>query len=789
MELKNIKYSKHIFFDGAMGTMLQERGLNTGDKPDMYNMTQPETIKEIHKIYIDAGADIIITNTFGANAIKFKGAQYSVTEVVKAGVEIAKAAVKESKKEEKYVALDIGPLGELLEPLGSLSFEEAYECFAEMVKAGASAGADLILIETMSDLYEVRAAVLAAKENSTLPVFVTMTYQNNGRTLTGTDPISMVNVLEALGVDALGVNCSLGPKDLMPIVKEILKYAHMPVIVQPNAGLPSLHCGKTVFNVDTDEFVSQIEEMADLGALIFGGCCGTNPSYIKGLVSALKDKTPFEKKIKAFTAVSSYGKTVVLGSKSKIIGERINPTGKKLLKEAIKNDDIDYIVGEAINQSEKGASILDINMGVPGIDEKSVMVKVVKEVQSSVLLPLQLDSSNGKVLEAAARVYNGKPIINSVNGKAEVMKEIFPIVKKYGACVIGLTLDEKGIPNSAEGRYLIAEKIVNTAAEYGVGKENIIIDCLVLTASAQQAEVIETIKAVRMVKEGLGVKTALGVSNVSFGLPGRALLNRTFLAMALGSGLDAAILNPMDEEMIATFDAFNVLSNSDKEAEVFIQKYGNTQDDEIIEHKTLREVILSGTKEEAAHLTRELLKRKTSMEIVDEYFIPAMDIAGKRYEKGDIFLPQLLKTAEIVKASFEVIKANETGEVSKISKGKILIATVKGDIHDIGKNIVKVLLENYGFDVYDLGKDVAPDLILEEARKNHIKLIGLSALMTTTVTNMEETIKILKKSDKSIKVMVGGAVLTESYAEEIGADYYAKDAGEAVKIARGYYKV
>lgn len=787
VEINDILSRKFIFFDGAMGTMLQNRGLKAGEIPELYNILHPEIIKDIHEKYIKSGADIITTNTFGANELKLKETGYSVEEVISKAVEIAKEAKKDNKN--KYVALDIGPTGQLLEPIGTLKFERAYEIFKRQVKAGVEAGCDLILIETISDLYEAKAAVLAAKENSSLPVFCTMTFGEDGRTFTGTDPLTMVMVLEGLGVDALGLNCSLGPKEMLPTVEKILEYSSIPVMVQPNAGLPRVEKGETVYDITPEEFAYYIKSMAEKGVTILGGCCGTNDEFIRTVIKELEELKPLEVKYKNITATSSSSKTVILGEGAKVIGERINPTGKKKFKEALRNNNLDYILTEAINQQEAGADILDVNVGLPEINEEEVMVKVIKEIQSIINLPLQIDSSSAEVIEAAARIYNGKPMINSVNGKKEIMEEIFPIAKKYGACVVGLTLDERGIPAKAEERVEIAERIINTAKEYGIKKEDILIDCLVLTASAQQEEVIETIKAVRMVKEKFGVKTLLGVSNVSFGLPNRGLLNKTFLAMALSQGLDAPILNPNNKEVMDTINAFKVLSNDDKEAKEYVQIYSQANENKEVtiqnEDKTLKDIIVKGIKEEAAARTKELLKTKDSMEIVDEYLIPALDIVGDKYEKGEIFLPQLIQSAETVKKAFEIIKEKMLQDnQGTISKGKIILATVKGDIHDIGKNIVKVILENYGFDVIDLGKDVPIENVVETAKKENIKLVGLSALMTTTVKSMEETIKALRENNVECQVFVGGAVLNQEYADMIKADYYAKDAQEAVQIAR-----
>lgn len=788
MAIRDLITKEFIFFDGAMGTMLQQRGLKTGEIPETYNIIHPEIIKEIHEEYLKAGANIITTNTFGANELKLKNSGYSVEEIVTNAVKIAKEA-----KGEKYVALDIGPIGQMLEPIGTLSFERAYEIVKRQVVAGVKAGCDLILIETVSDLYEAKAAVLAAKENSNLPVFCTMTFEEDGRTFTGTDPTNMVSLLEGLGVDALGVNCSLGPGELLPIVEEILKYSSIPVMVQPNAGLPKIVDGETMYNVSVEEFSNHLKTMAEKGVCILGGCCGTNEEFIRKLVSELKGKTPKPLENKGYTTVCSPSKTVILGNGVKVIGERINPTGKKKFKEALKNNNIDYILTEAINQMEAGADILDVNVGLPEINETEMMVKVIKEIQSIINLPLQIDSSSPEVIEAAARIYNGKPIINSVNGKDQVMNQVFPIAKKYGACVVGLTLDEGGIPSKAEDRFKIAEKIVNKAKEYGIEKENILIDCLVLTASAQQEEVMETLKAVRLVKEKLGVKTLLGVSNVSFGLPNRELLNQTFLSMALVQGLDAPILNPNNKAIMDVIKSFKVLANIDKEAKKYIDENSNVEVKQEIQGTSkgdLKDIIIKGIKEEAAKITNELLKTNDSLTIVDNYLIPALDVVGGKFERGEIFLPQLIQSAETVKNSFAVIKEKELLENKKgISKGKIILATVQGDIHDIGKNIVKVILENYGFDIIDLGKDVPIEKVVKTAKEENVKLVGLSALMTTTVKSMEETIKSLKENNVQCKTIVGGAVLNPEYAEMISADYYAKDAQEAVQIARKVFSI
>ncbi len=779
-----------LIFDGAMGTMLQDRGLIAGEIPETYNILHSQKIVDIHELYISAGAEVITTNTFGANELKLQDTGYSVEEIITEAVRLAKMA-----KGDKYIALDIGPIGQLLEPIGTLEFEQAYEIFKRQVVAGVNAGIDLIIIETISDLYEAKAAVLAAKENSNLPVICTMTFEEDKRTFTGTDPLSMVTLLTGLGVDALGINCSLGPKELLPIVEEVLEYSSIPVIVQANAGLPKIENDQTIYDITPEEYCYHVKKMVKKGVKIVGGCCGTNDKFIKEIVNELKNLKPNKVSKKEYTAICSSSKTVLIGEKIKIIGERINPTGKKKFKEALKDNNIDYVLNEAINQQEAGADILDVNVGLPEIDEEKVMVNVIKEIQSIINIPLQIDSSSAKVIETASRLYNGIPIINSVNGKKEVMDEIFPIVKKYGACVIGLTLDENGIPEKAEERVDIAQKIINTAKEYGIPKEKIIIDCLVLTASAQQKEVMETIKAIRMVKEKFGVATTLGVSNVSFGLPNRELLNQTYLVMALTEGLDAPIINPNNKIIIDTINAYRVLINEDNDANNYIKNYvdSNNLQEKNIENKdkdkSLIDIIVKGLKEESSLKTKELLTQMDGMDVVNKYLIPALDIVGDKYEKEEIFLPQLIQSAETVKKSFEVIKntLNNT-ENNQIIKEKIVLATVKGDIHDIGKNIVKVILENYGFDIIDLGKDVPIEKVVNAVKENDVKLIGLSALMTTTVKNMEDTIKALKENNLQCQVIVGGAVLNQEYADMIRADHFARDAQEAVRIARQVLK-
>lgn len=770
-----------LVFDGAMGTQLQEAGLKAGEIPECLNITHPELIQSIHQKYLNAGADFITTNTFGANALKMKDVNYSLKEIIEAAIDNAKAAQKNANRQNNsYIALDIGPIGQLLEPMGTLSFDQAYEIIKEQVLL-AKDKVDLVLLETMTDIYEVKAGVLAVKENSDLPVFVTMTYETNQRTLSGCDPVTMVNILEGLNVDALGINCSLGPVELTPIINEVLKTASLPIILQPNAGLPCLVAGKTCYNMDSDTFVAESIKHVKNGVRIIGGCCGTTPEFIAKLKKAIPAKPVITTPVKA-TIVSSGSKTVEFGHHVVVCGERLNPTGKKKLKEALKQQRYDELVIEAIKQDQAKAHVLDVNVGLPGIDEVATMKHVIKLLQEVISLPLQIDSSNAQAIEQACRYYNGKPLINSVNGKTETMEAIFPIVKKYGGVVIGLTLDENGIPPKAKDRLEIAKKIIKTAAKYGISKENIIIDCLVLTVSAQQKEVMETIKAVRMVKEELGVHTVLGVSNVSFGLPNRPLLNKTFLTMAMAAGLDLPIINPLDKELMDAIDAFNVLYNYDQDATIYIQNQSNQTVTSIKNTTdfTLEDIIIRGLKDEVKTATKKQLETKDGLEIINNILIPALDKVGKQYENNTIFLPQLIQAAETSKVAFGVIK--DTFKETTATKGPVIMATVHGDIHDIGKNIVKVVLESYGYKIIDLGKDVPPETVVDAFYQYHPKAIGLSALMTTTVASMEKTIAMLKKIDNMCPIFVGGAVLTADYAKEINADYYSKDAMDAVEL-------
>jgi 5-methyltetrahydrofolate--homocysteine methyltransferase len=798
VELKDRLGKEVIIFDGAMGTVLQQRGLKAGDVPEKLNIEKSKEIIDIHKSYLKAGAEILTTNTFGANALKMEEIDYSVEEVIAAGVENAKAAVLESGLE-AAVALDMGPLGELLEPMGSLTFDEAYNLYQQQVLVGVEYGADLIHIETIADLYEARAAVLAAKENSNLPVFCTLTFEEDGRTFTGGSIRSMISVLEGLGVDGLGLNCSLGPEKLEPLVEEVLKYSETPVILQANAGLPVVEEGETVFKISPEEYFKPLARLYEKGLAVVGGCCGTNEEFITLIAENLKNKKVKKRKITRESLVCSPSQYLKLDGVN-VVGERINPTGKAAFKQALRNEDLDHTLKVAVEEVDAGADILDVNLGLPDIDEKAMMVKVIKELQGILDIPLQIDSSDPEVIEEALRYYNGTAIVNSVNGEREVLENTLPAVKKYGAAVIGLTMDDNGIPDTAAGRFAVAERIVKKAAEYGISRDKIIIDCLTLTASAQQEGVKETLKALKMVREKLGVKTTLGVSNVSFGLPARPILNRTFLSMALYQGLNLPIIDPNDQEMMAAVKAAAVLNNLDPGAAQYIEYMAENESDndskaaaensgENNSKADLKTVIVKGLKTEAGRLTEEILQEKDALEIVNDYLIPALDTVGERYEKGEIFLPQLVQSAETVKEAFAVLKAEMARTGGRdISKGKIVMATVKGDVHDIGKNIVKTVLENYGYQIIDLGRNVNIKEVVKAVKENEIKLLGLSALMTTTVKNMEKTIKAVREAAPATKIMVGGAVLTADYAEMIEADYYARDAKEAVEIAKKIFK-
>ncbi|WP_252198082.1 homocysteine S-methyltransferase family protein [Clostridium sp. MCC353] len=883
-----------LFCDGGMGSLLQEKGLKAGELPETWNITHKEILVGIHKSYLEAGADIITTNTFGANRLKYNEKKdYTVEQVVTAALDNAKQAVNEAEGltgKKGYIALDLGPTGKLLEPLGDLPFEEAYELFRETVVCGAKEGADLVLIETMSDGYEAKAAVLAAKENCDLPVFVSMVFDGNGKLLTGGDVAATVALLEGLGVDALGINCGLGPVQMKGILVDILEVASIPVIVNPNAGLPRSVNGKTVYDIDADQFAKVMKEIAAMGARVIGGCCGTTPEHIQKTVELCKDLPMAPVTDKKRTVISSYSHAVVIDNKPVIIGERINPTGKSKFKQALRDHDLEYILDEGVAQEERGAHVLDVNVGLPEIDEPSMMEEVIVELQSIIKLPLQIDTSNMEAMERAMRIYNGKPMINSVNGKLESMEAVFPLVQKYGGVVVALTLDEDGIPETAKGRVRIAKKIYKKAAEYGISEKDILIDALCLTVSSDSKGALTTLETLRRVKEELGGKTILGVSNISFGLPQREIINASFFTMALHSGLNAAIINPNSEAMMRSYYSYRVLADLDPHCGDYIEVYGgqasgngmasgsgtasgngqaagngqasgngqaagngqasgngmaagcgtasgnkqaagngmasgnsqaaekkhaagsvqtagknhaagsvqtagngssteNARNNDPKYRKSasvsdLGSSIIKGLKNQASDAVKELLKTRDSLEIINEEMIPALNVVGNGFEKGTMFLPQLLMSAEAAKAAFEVIKEQMavSGRTQE-KKGRVILATVKGDIHDIGKNIVKVLLENYSYDVIDLGKDVPPETVVEKAVELNVPLVGLSALMTTTVPSMEETIKQLRKSAPWVKIMVGGAVMTEEYSQTIGADRYCKDAMASVNYA------
>lgn len=781
-----IEKKKYIRLDGGMGTMLQKNGMPAGAIPELYNITEPERLIKVHRAYIEAGSDIIYANTFGANRLKMKKTGKSVTELISAGVRNAKKAALGT---DTLVALDIGPIGQLLEPLGTLTFEEAYDIFREEVIAGSEA--DVIVIETMTDLYETKAALLAAKENSDKPVLVTMTFEESGRTFTGCSAAAMALTLEGLGADAVGVNCSLGPKELMPVAKEICRWTNLPVIIKPNAGLPNPVTG--LFSVEPLEFAEALSEFAELGVRIFGGCCGTTPEHLKAAYEKLDSMELSPVQEKDIPAAVCSATSVVPITEPRMIGERINPTGKKRFQQALRENDISYILDQALQQTEAGADILDVNVGLPGIDEKDMMVRTVKALQSVGDAPLQLDSTDPEVLEAALRVYNGKPVVNSVNGEEKSLEAILPIVKKYGAAVVGLTLDEKGIPQKADDRFAIAEKILARAEKIGIPKRDVYIDCLTLTVSAEQTGAMETLSALHRVKTELGLKTVLGVSNISFGLPNREAVNRTFITMAMQAGLDLPIMNPNIVSMAEAVRAYKVLACHDRNSVGFIEAYGAdtnapkkaVSSADVNAEPDLGYALAHGLAEEAGKITETLLHSHEPMEIINEMLIPALDKAGVLFEQGKIFLPQLILTAGAAQSAFAAIKEKlSQSQETPVSKGKIVLATVKGDVHDIGKNIVKVLLENYGYTVIDLGKDVPPETVVNAAIEHKVSLVGLSALMTTTLGAMRDTIVLLNERLPECKTVVGGAVLTPEYAKEINADFYAKDAKQTVDIAK-----
>ena len=850
-----------LFFDGGTGSILQEKGLQPGELPETWNLLHPECILDLHRGYLEVGADIYNTNTFGANRLKFPE---NLDEIVTAAVKLAKEArTQAGRDEDAYVALDIGPTGKLLAPMGDLSFDDAVDIFGEVVRIGAREGADLVLIETMNDSYEAKAAVLAAKENCDLPVFITCVFDGSGKMLTGGTPESVVAMLEGLGVDALGVNCSLGPAQMIPIVERLVKAAHVPVLVNPNAGLPKSVDGKTVYDVGPEEFAGYMKQIAALGAAAVGGCCGTTPDYIRAEIAAVRPLPLLPPQGRAQTVIASFSRTVEIGRAARpvIIGERINPTGKKRFKQALVDHDIDYIVDQGLQQEDAGADVLDVNVGTPEIDEVTLLDEVVCRLQSVLALPLQIDTSNPEAMERALRHYNGKALINSVNGKQEVMAEVFPLVKKYGGVVVALALDEGGIPDNADDRIRIAEKIYATAAEYGIRREDIVIDGLCMTVSSDPRSALVTLETIRRIRDELGGSSILGVSNISFGLPARELINAYFFEMALQNGLSCAIINPNNQAMMQAYRAFCALTNQDDNFQSFISAYAGYKSpdkqvsDALTAYKTrvlnalgvsagdlqatgrplvgsdsnagfgpgtaglssgnvssaganagssgsgraagaddgrgpgalagksrLVEAIERGMAKPAADATREALLTRNALDIINEDLVPALDVVGQGFEKGTVFLPQLLMAAEAAKAAFAVVKESMAGSAQE-SKGRVILATVKGDIHDIGKNIVKVLLENYGYDVIDLGKDVPPETIVETALRENIRLVGLSALMTTTVVNMEETIRQLHQQKPDCRIVVGGAVMTQDYADKIGADCYGRDAMTTVRYA------
>ena len=776
-----IDRQKLIFLDGAMGTMLQRKGLQPGENPELMNLEHPEWIRDIHGAYAAAGSQVVYANTFGANRRKLEGTGHTVQEVVAAAVRNAREAVGSKA----MVAVDMGPLGELLEPMGTLTFEDAYDLFTEVAEAGEAAGADLAVIETMTDLYEAKAALLAVKEQTKLPVFVTMTFDENGRTFTGCTVASMARTLEGLGADAIGLNCSLGPKQLLPILQELCSQTRLPVIAKPNAGLPDPVDGH--YDLTPAEFAQAMKDAVAAGVSIVGGCCGTNPEYIAALYEAVKDMQPGARTYEEKSFVCTPTNALTLDGLH-VIGERINPTGKKRFQQALLENDLDYIVDVAIAQMDAGASILDVNVGYPGVDEVTMLPRVVKKLQAAVDLPLQLDSTNPAALEAGLRVYNGKAAVNSVNGEEKSMAAILPIVKKYGAAVVGLTLDENGLPKTAEQRIAIAQRILDRAVSMGIPASDVWIDCLTLTVSAQQDQAVETLKAVQYVTDVMKLKTVLGVSNISFGLPNRMLMTQTFLIRAIQCGLSLPIVNPNQTEIMDAIAACRVLSGQDGECRAYVDRFaGDTapKPAAVASTITLDEAIIRGLRSDAARLAKEALQAETELQLVEGHLIPALDKVGIDYEQGKAFLPQLLGAAQAAQSVFEVIKTSlaEKGG-APVKKDRVVIATVQGDIHDIGKNIVKTVMENYGYDVIDLGRDVPPETIVAAVKEQNIRLVGLSALMTTTLPAMEETVRQLKALENPPSIMVGGAVVTEEYAARMGADAYAKDARAAVEAAR-----
>lgn len=782
--LKITEYIKNntVILDGGMGTLLQASGLKAGELPEEWNITHPEVVRGIHRGYLDAGSNVISTNTFGANSLKFSADQLDL--IISAAVDNARRAIDESKGDQpKWVALDVGPTGRMLKPIGDLDFDDAVGIFAETVRLGVKHGVDLIFIETMADSYETKAALLAAKENSDLPVFVSNAYGEDGKLMTGADPRAMIALLEGMGADAIGVNCSLGPRALYPIVEEYLKYSSLPVILKPNAGLPRSERGKTVYDLSPSDFASQVARLVNRGVRAVGGCCGTTPEYICALCDLVKDTTPLPLEKKNITLVSSYTHAHEIGECPTLIGERINPTGKPKFRDAVKSGNIDYILREAIGQQDRGAHILDVNLGIPGIDEAAVLTDALCRVQEICDLPLQIDTADPVAMERALRRYNGKAMINSVNGKEQSMKDIFPLAKKYGGAVVCLTLDENGIPDTAEGRFNVAKKIYDEALRHGIEPKDLIFDPLAMAVSADKNAARETLLAVKYIRERLGCHTSLGISNVSFGLPSREIINANFFTLALSNGLSAAIINPYSDEIMMAYQSYLALSGEEGGILSYISSVTESADkDQSVGVDSLKDSIVKGLRDRTAQLIKEELAHRAPIDILNEDIIPALDMVGKGYEEKKIYLPGLLMSAEAAGVAFEAIK-EVMPKGDGVTKRRIVLATVKGDIHDIGKNIVKMLLENYGFDVTDLGKDVSPEKIADAVVSLDAELLGLSALMTITLPDMEETIKLVRKCAPKCKIMVGGAVLNEVYAKEIGADFYGKDAMEAVRFA------
>ena len=779
-----------LFCDGGTGSILQGLGLKGGELPETWNLTRPEDIKALNKSYFDAGSNIVNTNTFGANRFKFD----NVSEIVTAAVKICQKARKEAGREDDaYVAIDVGPTGKLLEPMGDLPFNVAVDVFAEIIKAGYEAGGDLVVIETMSDSYEAKAAVVAAKEVCDLPIIVTMVYDETGKLLTGGGVEGTVAMLEGLKVDAIGINCGFGPAQMLPIAERLVKCSSLPIVVNPNAGLPRTENGMTVYDVDPEEFSCVMEDIAKLGVHVMGGCCGTTPAHIGKMIKKVKALPFTEPVYKNETYVTSFADCVKIGKKPVIIGERINPTGKKKLQQALRDNNTDYILTEALKQEEAGADILDVNVGLPEIDEPSMMESVVLKIQSVTNLPLQLDTTDIEALERGMRIYNGKPMINSVNGKEENIKAVMPLVAKYGGVLVALPLDENGIPATSDGRIAIAKRLYEAADKYGIPRKDIVIDGLAMTVSSDPNSAIATLDTVRRVRDEFSGHSILGVSNISFGLPARELVNSHFLTMAMQNGLSCAIINPCNGPMMASYRSFNALMNLDPNMGEYINAYkdyvaGGSMSSSVAKTSSssgqvlsLAEAIERGVTGRAAEAMKEALDTgRDALEIIDAELIPSLDKVGKGFEAGTVFLPQLLMSADAAKAAFAVVKEAMAGKPKK-SKGQVIMATVKGDIHDIGKNIVKVMLENYGYDVIDLGKDVPPEVIVDCAIENNIRVVGLSALMTTTVASMEETIKLMREKKPDTKIVVGGAVMTPEYSKMIGADAYAKDAMATVR--------